>query len=1270
MDASPGSDGMDWEQDSSLHILQPASSPWRKRSFDTYNDTNEPYRADEAYSGYRVIDTLRNHPDPEPVEPFTDFNGRPARYVTDFEGNDILQPIIQRQPRKPIGYYLPELVKWIIYGAALLIFSSCELAGKAYVHTATVAVRVGDSAKRRLVEVTRTTFAPTPHPPPRTHNHNVPPHRRSSPIIRRVSPTSPGGRTHIPVTLPRARPTATLNEAAVKSQECIADYIPSSLEHLRSGAFVAALDDDHLMSGLTHHPYFEALMSGALQDTETDEHTTSNDASSLPIFHIPGTFPDFPAPPTVSPNELPTRKSQASNELAISCDQSDDHSAISDEQAAEEMATPRSEASHEPSIPDVQSTIEIPSKDIDSRPKNYKGELLNIWQIKMCKEFQAIHPPPKEIGQQATSDPGQSQEGISAGLIESHRSPLANLSPTGAAAITAHPHRPTTGLLYKSHGMTTIGLSDLRRSPLELHRAATEVLHRTTSIGSNDLSRSPLADISLIKSGDVSDDSHDATTDISRQPLRTATIGSIDSRRSPLADTSPSNLPHETITTGLIDSRRSPLADTSPSNLPHETITTGLIDSRRSPLADTSPSNSPHETTTTGLIDSPRSPLADTSPSDSPHETTTTGLIDSPRSPLADTSPSDSPHDTNTTALIDSLRSHLAEVSPIHLPPGTSPIGSIDSPRSPLVESPMRVVVDAITDTHDPGANLPNLALGTTPVLVESPLKSPSATMIMMLAESASKWSIRSLYARAHGKSNRRSPLGEGVNNANIHKVAKTPKKVTWPENGPVTGTKRFIKYEAMSHPSPSSSREDSSILSSVPSELSPHPSPIMQEEEEEPTSNPSYQNHPPISTDNARSMSSTSANGSDIVNTVLTSERMDAVHSSDEERTAASSSSNNNEASAQLVETLTKSTAADPSTPPSRPSPKFEELTISTRRSSLRRREKEDKAQKLRDAIAAEERARKDLEEAEEKARKEKEEAEEQARKDKEEAEERARIEAEKEEERKKTGGRRMPVERVIQSLPVGWDEKVRINMAKGMREQLALTSVGNPLTRRDFGMVLPQPGTGDDPSGWLNDEVISAYLQAVVDHGHRAMGHPRGAKPLIHAFSPFFYTTLKERGYDAVKRWSTRAKVGGNNLKSVEYVFIPCNPSKNHWTLVAVSPVRKTIEVFDSLHGSILDKVITTKLWLKGELGSSYVDSEWTVIEDPRYRGRGKGPSQNNGSDCGVFAVTTAKMLVLGVDPMAVSAGDMPLQRRCVVAELLNGGFSGELEPRIVFE
>ena len=1188
---------MDWQQDSSLHIIQPPSSPWRKRSFDTYNEPNEPYHANEGYSAYHVTDTLRHQPDL--VEPAIDFDGRRAQYVTDFNGNIILEPIIQPKPRQPIGYYLPEVVKWIIYGTAMFVFAICELADYTYKHTATVAVRVGDSAKRRLVEITRTTLAPGPELASRRHRRHGPPHRRPTPIIRRVSPSSPGGRTHIPVTPPRARPTATLDEAAMNNQNQIVDSVSGNLVPLSIGAFDTSLEDDQAMSDIIHQTGFEPMMSGALQDMEADG--DGQPSATLPSspFHLPGKYPESPEPPRLSSTESPTPKSPASDVLAISLGQSADEKLIQSEQAVDEFDIPCSEASDESEVPEVRVPImRTPLENVDTRPRNYRGELLDEWHIKICKELESIRRPPKKIQWQATNLPKHLQETKGTGMTESDGYPLAKRSRIDShqqhgTTTTVVPTKTADGLkslspstilhLYQIRSMPSIGSIDLHQSPSSPHTASSEALHHhsvPTSIGSNGSPQSPL-------------ELRSAMTDDVEPPVGTTYIGPNDVYQPSLADVSPMRAEDS-----IIDS---PAAT---AEISYQSLGTPSIKS----------------------IDSPRSTVIDVSPINSSHVRDSLGSIDSPRSPLAD-------------------------VPSTHLQQETSPNGLINSQGSPLAESSLEAVVDAMTDVNEAGPDFSDYPRGATPVA--------SAMMTTTPGGSPSKWSIRSLCARVRGKPKKRSPLLERVNNANIHKVPKTPKKVSWPEKGPVTATKRFVKHEAMSHPSPASSREDSSILSSVPSDLSPLASPSTHREESKSELDPRQQICQPQSANNESSMSSISSNNSDVSYLTSTDEHTDATHNPSDEHTSRLGSLSEDDSSVASVETPTKNAVAEPSTPPNHLSPKLEELTISSRRSSLRRQEKEDQAQKLRDAIAAEAKARKDKEEALEKARK-----------DREEAEERARIKAEEEEERRKTGGRRIPKEKVIQSLPSGWDEKVRINMGKGMREQLAMTSVGNPLTRRDFGMVLPQPGTGDDLSGWLNDEIISGYLQAVVDYGHRAMGHPRGAKPRMHAFNPFFYTTLKERGYDAVKRWSTRAKIGGTDLKNVEYVFIPCNPSKTHWTLVVVSPVRKTIEVFDSMHGSSFDKVETTKKWLRGELGRSYVDSEWTVVEDAAYPGRGKGPAQNNANDCGVFTVTTAKMIVLGVDPMAVSAGDMPLQRRCLVAELLNGGFSGDFEPHIVFE
>ena len=1202
---------MDWQEDSSLHIIQPASSPWRKRSYDAYNDTNEPYYTNDAYSTYQVNDTRPNYNGV--VAPFVDQNGQPAHYVTDASGNTVLETIKIQQPRHPWPYYLPELIKWIVLGGVMALGKCVENRRE----IRAVAVRLCDSAKRRLVEVTGRAFAPAPSP--RRHRHNDPHNRRRSPLIRRVSPTSPGGRTHIPITPPRLQPKATLTEAAMEDHECISDHIKSNNKHVRTDAYVASAEDDHPTLDIPHHLHSEPLMAGALLDIEMDEDVQSSVTASPSPYHVPGRYPYSPALPEPLSNELATLNEQAIGDVTTPQAVDTDGLATSEEQAVDEVGTPHSEASDESYTPEAQPIITFPLQPIDTRPRNYKGELLDDWQIKICKEFQALHPPPRDIRQQAINVPEQPLGLNTTGLIESHRSPLANgshitphqqygrtttglidsrrspvasVSGTGAADGTMDLHGSSSGPFHQPHGMTSTGSNDFHRSPLDGPRAASEVLHSPnaqTPIGLNDIHRSPL-------------DMPGAITEEFEQPSGISSMGLNDSHRSPLADVSP------TVSDAILSDRYDTASEITHSHPKPATI--GSIDLLRSPLVET-----------------PR-------------------ILSSPG--------------TDSVGSIDSQRSPSADASLIHLQLGMNSSTAMDQLGSHLLTPPMESAFDAMTDTQGASPSSSDRTGGVTPLSWRSPVTSSLSSIATAPANRPSRWSIRSLYARVQGKPKKRSPLCERINNGNIHKVPKTPKKVTWPENGPVTATKRFIKNEAMSHPSPSSSRQDSSILSSVPSDFSPQPSPTTQKEEEEVAPLPPYHAYPPEFAGDDRNTGQISSISSVVFGPLSTTEQTEEVLNHGEGQTLNSSSSSDNESSVKSIETPVRTAAVDSSTPLSQLSPKLEELTISTRRSSLRRREKEDQAQKLRDAIAAEEKARKDKEEAEEKARREKEEA-----------EERARIKAEEEEEERKTSaGRRMPIEKVVQSLPPGWDEKVRINMAKGMREQLAMTSVGNPLTRRDFGMVLPQPGTGDDPSGWLNDEIISGYLQAVVDHGHRAMGHPRGAKPRMHAFNPFFYTTLKDRGYDAVKRWSSRAKIGGNDLKNVEYVFIPCNPSRSHWTLVVVSPVRKTIEVFDSMHGSSSDKVNTTKSWLKGELGRSYVESEWTVIEDPGHPGRGKGPVQNNANDCGVFAITTAKMVVLGVNPMAVSAEDMPLQRRRLVAELLNGGFSGEFEPRIVFE
>ena len=285
------------------------------------------------------------------------------------------------------------------------------------------------------------------------------------------------------------------------------------------------------------------------------------------------------------------------------------------------------------------------------------------------------------------------------------------------------------------------------------------------------------------------------------------------------------------------------------------------------------------------------------------------------------------------------------------------------------------------------------------------------------------------------------------------------------------------------------------------------------------------------------------------------------------------------------------------------------------------------------------------------------------QRQKEKEEAEEKARKAKEAAEERKKRGTLRVPVPKVIQPLPAEWDAKVDATMRDPlMSKKIVLSLSGTEVTRRDLGMVLPQRGfPNEDMSGWLNDTIITAYLELVVDYALKASGHKRGEIPPMVALSSFFYPKLAG-GAAGTDRWLKRSKIEGKKMKDVERIFIPINRNHNHWTLLVISPKFKTIEYFDSMHGPSAEILRNAKELVKHNLQEEYVEREWKIVNV-------RGPTQLNGSDCGVFVSTTSKMISLGVDPMAYDGNDTPVQRRRIVAELMNQGFKDELAPVVVF-
>ncbi|KAK5065082.1 hypothetical protein LTR84_000918 [Exophiala bonariae] len=213
--------------------------------------------------------------------------------------------------------------------------------------------------------------------------------------------------------------------------------------------------------------------------------------------------------------------------------------------------------------------------------------------------------------------------------------------------------------------------------------------------------------------------------------------------------------------------------------------------------------------------------------------------------------------------------------------------------------------------------------------------------------------------------------------------------------------------------------------------------------------------------------------------------------------------------------------------------------------------------------------------------------------------------------------------------------------------RIQTALKNGHDMYKATDLLRVVPlRAGHGTD--NWLNDEVINGYLKLVTAHGKR--NNRPAQTPTHHAFASFFYTNLASKGYESVRRWALKAKIGGKNLLETEQVFIPIN-SGMHWTLCVVSGKEKTITHYNSLSGNGQGYVNTIKDWVKTELGTHFVESEWAV------RARGESPQQANMDDCGVFAITSARQIMLGLAPTSYNASQIPLQRKRIIAELING-------------
>ena len=236
-----------------------------------------------------------------------------------------------------------------------------------------------------------------------------------------------------------------------------------------------------------------------------------------------------------------------------------------------------------------------------------------------------------------------------------------------------------------------------------------------------------------------------------------------------------------------------------------------------------------------------------------------------------------------------------------------------------------------------------------------------------------------------------------------------------------------------------------------------------------------------------------------------------------------------------------------------------------------------------------------------------------------------------------------------MIEPLSHHWDSAVDAVSHKSPTAELAKTLDGTALTKRDFGMLVPE-------KEWLNDNVIIGAVLAVAEYVNTQADAPK-EKPKCVAFNSYFYPRLDEKGPDATKRMTRGKHITEDNFFDIDSILIPiCAGS--HWTLALVRPSLRLVTHMDSMRaGAGLKAVRETVMgWVKMVLGTKFVAEEWKDVEY-------SCPRQRNGWDCGVFLITNATCVGLGLDPdTCYEAGQLTLQRRRIAAMLLNGGFKGD--------
>ncbi|XP_003742064.1 uncharacterized protein LOC100907563, partial [Galendromus occidentalis] len=168
-----------------------------------------------------------------------------------------------------------------------------------------------------------------------------------------------------------------------------------------------------------------------------------------------------------------------------------------------------------------------------------------------------------------------------------------------------------------------------------------------------------------------------------------------------------------------------------------------------------------------------------------------------------------------------------------------------------------------------------------------------------------------------------------------------------------------------------------------------------------------------------------------------------------------------------------------------------------------------------------------------------------------------------------------------------------------------------------------------------WLNDVIINVYLNLIVERSRTSSHLPR-----IYAFNTFFLKLyMSDMGYEAVRQWTRGDDIFGHDM-----LLVPVH-SRMHWSMIVVDLRQKRIEHMDSMNGRNEECLEALLEYLAHELADKkkcrFDCHQWTREYVQNL------PQQENGYDCGVFALKFADYGALRAR-INFSQKDMPYFRR----------------------